>query len=127
MRRRKRAVRYSFSEELQHEWDWSERYASQPEILRYANHVADRFDLRNDISLNTRVERAEFDEANGTWRVTTSDGRSVRARFVVLATGCLSNARIPDIKGLSDFNGPVYHTGHWPHERVDFTGQARRS
>ena len=114
---------YSFSEELQHEWDWSERYASQPEILRYANHVADRFDLRRDISFNTRIERAEFDEANGTWKVTKSDGRSVRARFVVLATGCLSNARIPDIKGLSDFNGPVYHTGHWPHQRVDFTNK----
>jgi cyclohexanone monooxygenase len=111
---------YSFSEELQQEWDWSERYASQPEILRYANHVADRFDLRADISLNTRVECAEFDEAAGTWKVTASDGRPVRARFVVLATGCLSNARIPDLKGLSDFNGPVYHTGHWPHEQVDF-------
>ena len=114
---------YSFSEQLQQEWDWSERYASQPEILRYANHVADRFGLRRDISLNTRIERAEFDEANGTWSVATSDGRPARARFVVLATGCLSNARVPDIKGLSDFKGPVYHTGHWPHEKIDFTGK----
>jgi cyclohexanone monooxygenase len=114
---------YSFSEELQQEWDWSERYASQPEILQYANHVADRFNLRNDVSLNTRVDRAAFDEAAGTWEVVTSDGRSVRAKFVVLATGCLSNARIPDIKGLSDFEGPVYHTGHWPHEAVDFTNR----
>ncbi len=113
---------YSFSEELQQEWNWSERYASQPEILEYANHVADRFGLRTGISLNTRVERAEFDEATGTWSVTVSNRGPVRARFVVLATGCLSNARVPDIKGLSDFEGPVYHTGQWPHERVDFTG-----
>ncbi|OIQ72077.1 phenylacetone monooxygenase [mine drainage metagenome] len=114
---------YSFSDELQQEWNWSERYAPQPEILRYANHVADRFDLRRDIQLDTRVDRAEFDEAAGTWQVTTSDGATVTAKFVVLATGCLSNARVPDIKGLSDFKGNLYHTGHWPHERVDFTGQ----
>jgi len=114
---------YSFSDELQQEWNWSERYAPQPEILRYANHVADRFNLRPDIQLSTRVDRAEFDEAAGTWQVTTSDGNAATARFVVLATGCLSNARVPDIKGLSDFKGKVYHTGHWPHEAVDFTGQ----
>jgi cyclohexanone monooxygenase len=111
---------YSFSEELQQEWNWSERYASQPEILEYANHVADRFDLRRDISFNTRVERADFDEATRTWNVAISCGRLVRAKFVVLATGCLSNARMPDIEGLSDFRGQVYHTGQWPHERVDF-------
>jgi cyclohexanone monooxygenase len=113
---------YSFSEELQQEWNWSERYAPQPEILKYANHVADRFNLRPDVSLNTRVERADFDEVTDTWEVATSDGRVTRARYVVLATGCLSNARMPDIKGLSDFGGKVYHTGHWPHETVDFTG-----
>jgi cyclohexanone monooxygenase len=113
---------YSFSEELQQEWNWSERYAPQPEILKYAQHVADRFGLRPDIVFNTRVERAEFDEGGGVWQVTTSDGRTVQAQFVVLATGCLSNARMPDIKGLSDFKGEVYHTGHWPHEGVDFTG-----
>jgi cyclohexanone monooxygenase len=114
---------YSFSDELQQEWDWSERYAPQPEILKYANHVADRFNLRSDIQLNTRVDRAVFDESASTWQVTTSEGKTVRAKFVVLATGCLSNARMPDIKGLSDFRGKVYHTGHWPHEPVDFTGQ----
>ena len=113
---------YSFSDELQQEWNWSERYAPQPEILRYANHVADRFKLRSDIQLNTRVDRAEFDENASTWQVTTSDGATVTAKFVVLATGCLSNARMPDIKGLSDFRGKVYHTGHWPHEPIDFTG-----
>ena len=113
---------YSFSEELQQEWDWSERYAPQPEILKYANHVADRFDLRRDIQFNTRVERAVFDERAERWSVTISDGKTVQAQFVVLATGCLSNARKPDIKGLEDFKGPVYHTGNWPHEEVDFTG-----
>ena len=114
---------YSFSDELQQQWDWSERYAPQPEILRYANHVADRFNLRSDIQLNTRVDRAVFDESASTWQVTTSERKTVRAKFVVLATGCLSNARMPDIKGLSEFKGKVYHTGHWPHEPVDFTGQ----
>ena len=114
---------YSFSEELQQEWEWSERYAPQPEILRYANHVADRFDLRSDIQFNTRVERAMFDERARDWSVTVSDGKTVRAQFVVLATGCLSNARTPDFKGLSDFTGEVYHTGHWPHQPVDFTGK----
>jgi cyclohexanone monooxygenase len=113
---------YSFSEELQQEWNWSERYAPQPEILKYAQHVADRFRLRPDIAFNTRVGRVEFDEGCGAWEVSTSDGRTVQAQFVVLATGCLSNARMPDLKGLSDFKGKVYHTGHWPHEGADFTG-----
>jgi cyclohexanone monooxygenase len=113
---------YSFSDKLQQEWDWSERYAPQPEILRYANHVADRFDLRPDIELNTRVDRAIFDENANIWSVNTSDGKTVTANYVVLATGCLSNARMPDIKGLADFKGGVYHTGHWPHEPVDFSG-----
>ena len=114
---------YSFSDELQREWEWSERYAPQPEILRYANHVADRFDLRSDIQFETRVERAVFDERARDWSVTTSDGQTVRAQFVVLATGCLSNARMPDFKGLQDFAGEIYHTGHWPHAPVDFTGK----
>jgi cyclohexanone monooxygenase len=113
---------YSFSDKLQQEWDWSERYAPQPEILRYANHVADRFNLRGDIQLNTRVDRAIFDDSANSWQVATSDGKTVTAKYVVLATGCLSNARMPDIKGLADFRGKVYHTGHWPHEPVDFTG-----
>jgi cyclohexanone monooxygenase len=114
---------YSFSDELQQQWDWSERYAPQPEILKYANHVADRFDLRRDIQFSTRVERAVFDEAANLWSVTTSQGDTVTARHVILATGCLSNARMPDIKGLKEFKGEVYHTGHWPHQPVDFTGK----
>src|SRR5437870_6802375 len=81
---------YSFWDELQQEWDWSERYAPQPEILKYANHVADRFNLRSDIQLNTRVDAAVFDESASTWQVTTSERKTVRAKFVVLATGCLS-------------------------------------
>ena len=113
---------YSFDDELQQEWNWSERYAPQPEILKYANHVADRFKLRSDIQLNTRVDRAEFDESANSWSVTTSDGKTVTAKHVVLATGCLSNAKMPDIEGLADFKGRVYHTGHWPHEEIDFTG-----
>jgi cyclohexanone monooxygenase len=113
---------YSFSEELQQEWDWSERYAPQPEILRYANHVADRFKLRSDIEFKSAVEACAFDERDNIWSVTLSSGKTVTAKFVVLATGCLSNARKPDIKGLESFNGPVYHTGNWPHEEVDFTG-----
>ncbi|MES2752259.1 MAG: NAD(P)/FAD-dependent oxidoreductase [Pseudomonadota bacterium] len=114
---------YSFSEELQQEWEWSERYAPQPEILKYANHVADRFDLRRDIQLNTRVEAAAFDDGANRWSVTTSDGRNVSATYFILATGCLSNARIPDFEGLARFQGKTYHTGHWPHEEVDFTDQ----
>ncbi len=113
---------YSFDDELQQQWNWSERYAPQPEILKYANHVADRFGLRSDIQLDTRVDRAEFDEDANHWSVTTSDGRTVTARHFVLATGCLSNARMPDIEGLSGFKGKVYHTGNWPHEPIDFTG-----
>jgi cyclohexanone monooxygenase len=112
---------YSFSDELQQQWRWSERYAPQPEILNYANHVAHRFDLRRDIQFDTRVETCAFDQDENIWRVTTSDGKTVAARFIVLATGCLSNARKPDIRGLDSFTGPVYHTGNWPHEPVDFT------
>jgi cyclohexanone monooxygenase len=113
---------YSFSDELQQEWDWSERYASQPEILKYANHVADKYNLRSDIQFGTRVARAAFDEDENIWSVATSDGKLVTAKFVVLATGCLSNARMPDIKGLGGFKGQVYHTGNWPHQPIDFTG-----
>lgn len=114
---------YSFSEELQQEWEWSERYAPQPEILKYANHVADRFDLRGDIQFNTRVEAATFHENANRWSVTIPDGKNVSAIYFILATGCLSNARIPDFKGQDRFQGKTYHTGHWPHEEVNFTGQ----
>jgi len=114
---------YSFSDELQQEWQWTERYASQPEILRYINHVADRFDLRRDVRLSTRVTAAVFDEATHRWAVSTDRGERVSARFCIMATGCLSAAQVPDFKGLETFEGAWYHTGNWPHEGVDFTGQ----
>src|ERR1044072_2293008 len=94
---------YQFSDELQQDWEWSERYAAQPELLRYANHVADRFDLRRDIQFDTRVVAAMFDEADGCWVVETSDGASVRARFCIMATGCLSSPNTPAFKGLERF------------------------
>ena len=114
---------YSFSEELQQEWVWTERYPRQAEILRYIDHVADRFDLRRDIQLQTRVTAAHFDAAASLWRVTTDRGDAVTARFCVMATGALSAARTPEIAGLESFQGHQYHTGDWPHEEVDFTGQ----
>ncbi|HEY0424213.1 MAG TPA: NAD(P)/FAD-dependent oxidoreductase [Rhodopila sp.] len=114
---------YSFSEELQQEWQWSEVFAGQPEILRYANHVADRFDLRRDMRFETRVTDAVFDEATHRWMVRTDRGDVVSAKYCVMATGCLSAARMPDFPGLDSFKGQTYHTGHWPHEGVDFAGK----
>ncbi len=136
---------YQFSEELQQEWSWSERYAGQPEILRYVNHVADRFDLRRDIEFSTRVVSAHFHPETSDWQVEAAaaetpgkklwsngngngarhgDGagsETIRARFVIMATGCLSAANLPSFVGLGDFEGAKYHTGAWPHEEVDFT------
>jgi cyclohexanone monooxygenase len=114
---------YSFSDELQQEWRWTERYAAQPEILTYINHVADRFDLRRDIELETRVTSAVFDEGIGRWTIETDRGDRVAARFCIMATGCLSEAQVPDFKGIETFEGRRYHTGKWPHEGVDFTGR----
>ena len=113
---------YQFCPELEQEWEWSERYATQSEILRYADHVADRFGLKSDIRFNCRVTAASFDKSAGYWLVETDDGGCIAARFVVMATGCLSSTNTPDIKGLDTFDGPIYHTGIWPHEDVDFTG-----
>jgi cyclohexanone monooxygenase len=113
---------YSFSEELQQDWQWSEVFAGQPEILRYANHVADRLDLRRDMRFETRVTGAAFDETSHRWTVRTDRGDVVSAKYCVMATGCLSAARMPDFPGLSSFKGKTYHTGHWPHEGVDFSG-----
>ncbi|MFN6562410.1 MAG: flavin-containing monooxygenase [Nostoc sp. ChiSLP01] len=114
---------YQFSDELQQEWVWTQRYASQPEILRYLNHVADRFDLQRDIQLNTRVLSATFDETVGRWLVETSAGEWVSAQFCIMATGCLSSTNTPNFKGREHFAGSSYHTGNWPHEGVDFTGK----
>ncbi len=114
---------YSFDAALEQEWSWSERFAAQPEILSYAQHVADRFDLRRDIRFETRVTAAAFDEATDTWLVTTDRGDAVRAPYLVMATGCLSSSRVPDIAGLETFRGETYHTGQWPHEPVDLAGK----
>jgi len=114
---------YQFSEELQQEWEWTERYASQPEILDYINHVADRFDLRRDIQFDTAVVSAHFDERQNRWTIRTDRGECVDARFCVMATGCLSSINPPDFDGLDSFCGDWYQTGKWPHEGVDFTGK----
>jgi len=114
---------YSFSAELQQDWNWSERFAAQPEILRYLNHVADRFDLRPDIWFGRRVTVAEYDEAARRWLVTLSTGEQARSGFLIMATGCLSTARRPDIPGLDTFAGRLWHTGDWPADDVDLAGQ----
>jgi cyclohexanone monooxygenase len=114
---------YSFDEALQQEWSWSERFAGQPEILEYARHVADRFDLRRHIRFDTRVTSATFDEVTDTWLVETDGGERAQATFCIMATGCLSSSRVPDIPGVADYRGAAYHTGRWPHEPIDFTGQ----
>ncbi|MFD1984318.1 flavin-containing monooxygenase [Mesorhizobium newzealandense] len=114
---------YSFSEELQQEWHWTERYASQPEILAYANYVAKKFDLLRDIEFNTRVVRASFQDEDCRWLVSTDRGTRYRAKWCIMATGCLSAAQTPDIRGLDTFKGRVYHTGNWPHEAVNLSGQ----
>ena len=113
---------FSFSEELDQQWNWSEKYAPQPEILSYANHVADRFDLRRHIVFDTRVTAATFDEVEKRWLVGTDLGDRVFAQFLIMAVGCLSAPNRPAFAGIADFRGPIYHTGEWPHEGVDFTG-----
>ncbi|HFK4647138.1 TPA: flavin-containing monooxygenase [Serratia marcescens] len=114
---------YQFSQELVDEWTWGERYATQPEILAYAEWVADRLDLRRHITFNTKVAKAVWDEESATWAVTTSDGQSLRARFIVAATGGLSATSIPPFEGVADFKGESYHPGSWPAVGVDFTGK----
>jgi cation diffusion facilitator CzcD-associated flavoprotein CzcO len=114
---------YTFSDALLQEWQWSERYPAQTEVLRYLNHVADRFDLRRSIRLGTRVVSAEYDEPANLWRLRTEQGEQVAARYLITAVGCLSTANVPAIEGLEDFAGRWYHTGAWPPEGVGFTGQ----
>ena len=114
---------YTFDPQLQREWQWSEKYPAQPEILRYLNHVADRYDLRRDISLETRVTAATYDEARARWDVLTDRGERYDAQFLIMATGCLSTSRIPDFPGRDRFRGPSLHSAHWPREGVDFSGK----
>jgi cyclohexanone monooxygenase len=114
---------YSFSPELEEEWDWSLRYAEGPEILAYLNHAADRFDLRRHIQFETRVVSQCWDDEQALWEVRSQDGGRVRARFCVMATGNLSTPRVPDFAGLDRFKGRWYHSARWPAEGVDFSGQ----
>jgi cyclohexanone monooxygenase len=115
--------KYFFDKELWQEWEWSERYPEQPEILSYLEHVAARYDLSRDIRFNTRVTAAGFDAGNHTWSVTTDDGETTTARFVIAAVGALSAWKAPDFPGIDSFAGETYNTGQWPHEGVDFTGK----
>lgn len=114
---------YYFSKELLEEWEWSERYPGQAEIMRYLNHVADRFKLWPDIQLESRVKSARYDAAENLWHVESTGGERFAATYVIAAVGCLSTANIPNIPGLEDFKGDWYHTGEWPHEGVDFSGK----
>jgi len=114
---------YSFSDDLQREWDWTERYACQPEILTYVAYVVEKFDLRRDMQFETRVTRAAFDETAKRWAIDTDRGERIGAKYCIMATGCLSTPSQPDFKGVDSFAGDTYHTGHWPHEKIDFTGK----
>ncbi|HEU5377994.1 MAG TPA: NAD(P)/FAD-dependent oxidoreductase [Ktedonobacteraceae bacterium] len=114
---------YSFSSDLEQEWEWTETYPRQAEILRYLNHVADRFDLRRDIQFNTRVISAIYDTITNRWSLQTNQGDQASARYCITAMGCLSTPNIPAFPGLASFAGQVYHTGQWPHTGVDFSGR----
>ncbi len=114
---------YSFSEELDQDWVWSSRYPEQAEILTYLEHVAERFDLAKDIQFNSRITSTHYDDSANRWRLTTDSGQQIVARYVISAVGCLSTRNVPDFKGLDQFAGDWYHTGAWPHEKVDFTGK----
>ncbi|MEP7245854.1 MAG: NAD(P)/FAD-dependent oxidoreductase [Gammaproteobacteria bacterium] len=114
---------YSFSSELEQEWEWRQRFASQPELLSYLRHVAERFELRRDIHFRTRVVAARYDEPANSWAVDTDRGKRYTARFLIMATGCLSASHTPSFEGLESFGGECFHTSAWPREAVDFTGQ----
>ena len=115
---------YSFDERLQQDWHWPEKFSAQPDILAYANYVADRFDLKKDIEFNIEVKGSRFDENSNRWKITTNTGEEINAQYFIMATGCISTTQIPNIKGLSDYVGNTFHTGDWPHEEVDFSGQS---
>lgn len=114
---------YYFSHELYNDWDWAERYAAQPELLAYLEHVADRFDIRRHFRFGTRMDGARWDPAGARWEVRTSAGDTVTARFLLMATGNLTEARKPDFPGLDDFQGRWALTAHWPAEPIDFAGK----
>ena len=114
---------FSFDEDLLQEWNWSGKYPEQPEILKYLQHVADRFDLRSGIQFNTRVTAAHFNEERNRWEVETDQGDHVSAQFLITGIGCLSAGQIPDIPGRDAFEGESFHTGAWPHDGVDLAGK----
>ncbi|MEH6943114.1 flavin-containing monooxygenase [Bacillus sp. JJ722] len=115
---------YTFSEELYKEWTWTSRYPEQHEILSYLNFVADKFDLRSDIQFKTRIQSAQYDETNNRWRIHLDDGTSVTAKYFITGLGCLSAVNLPNFKGLDNYEGEWYHTGHWPRDKkVDFKGK----
>ena len=115
---------YSFDEQLQQDWHWPEKFSAQPDILAYANYVADRFDLKKDIEFNVEVKGSWFDENSNRWKITTNTEEEINSQYFIMATGCISTTQIPNIKGLSDYVGNTFHTGDWPHEEVDFSGQS---
>jgi cyclohexanone monooxygenase len=114
---------YSFSSELEQEWEWPHRFARQPELLSYLRHVAERFDLRRHIQFKTRVTAARYVEPSGSWHIETDGGAHYSARFVIMATGCLSAVNVPKFEGMETFRGRCLHTCDWPHEPVDFAGK----
>jgi len=114
---------YSFDNDLQQQWEWPERFSAQPDIEKYANHVANRYHLRKDIQFNTRVESAEFDNEQAVWTICSIDGDTFISQYLVLAVGNLSLPRVPNFPGLDQFKGRRFHTGQWPKETVDFSGR----
>src|SRR6266436_986556 len=114
---------FTWDKQLLQEWEWSERYPEQPEILNYLEHVAKRHDLKRDIQFNTSVTGAEFDERTNLWTVRTDTGEEVTARYLIAAVGTLSTTNMPQLKGLEKFKGKWYHTSRYPHTGVDFTGK----
>jgi cation diffusion facilitator CzcD-associated flavoprotein CzcO/acetyl esterase/lipase len=114
---------YSFDPELETEWQWTEKYATQPEILRYMRFVADKHDLTRDVQFSTRVEAASWDDESALWHIRTDRGDDIRSRYYVMASGCLSQPKATDIEGADRFAGEVYFTSRWPHEGVDFSGK----
>ena len=114
---------YSFAPEIEQDWTWPARFAEQPEILRYINFVADRLKLHSDIQLRTRITAADYDEKDNRWTITSDNGDTFKSKFFIMASGCLSVGRLPEIEGRDSFKGEAYHTGAWPHGDVDFTGK----
>ena len=114
---------FSFSEELLQEWEWTEHFAAQPETLRYCNFVADKLDLRRDITFNSRIASAAYDEAANRWEIATTDGARAQARFLITAIGPLSAPTLPRIPGMDEFRGESFHTANWPRREVSFAGK----